>query len=604
MKIVLQKFVLPTTQKLDDHFGIFYHGDHCVTENKPDRLYIPAFRSVEFSSYMNGFPLNKWKKYTDIKGLELNVKVQGKFKMYVNAYALEPDYPVLTELYSADYDFTEPNDIHVSIPECSKDFIAFKIVAEKDTIFYGGEFVGEFDEVRDINLAISTTTCKKEKDIIGNINSIRERLLESDDDDVREHLFINVVDNGNTLKPEQIESYHIRLFPNRNTGGSGGYSRGMIETLHMTPKIDYVLLMDDDVIVIPESIRRTYELLRTEKKSYYDAFIAGGMLEYDAMFWLHEDIGSFRKNGDLTQVKGHFDISKLGDILNLNKEYPALPTQYAAWWYCCIPMTTVKKMGFSMPYFIRGDDSEYSLRCRPVIMTMSGIGIWHMGFGAKYNAAMDLYMILRNFLISKAIKSIPEDVDVIGRVDREFKRLMYEFCYDSAELVIMAVEDFLKGPDFLIHTDQEKLIKKLREKNEKMVPLDHYKNIEVRMNEIYSEPPMTTKTYPQVLRYLLTWNGQRFTSESSYKKGTPVIGYDWSWQPLKEYMHKSLLAVNYHDRTAHLRTMDKKRFNTLYNRYKKVMQDYKANIDSVTKKYVEARPYLTSEEFWRKYLGI
>lgn len=71
----------------------------------------------------------------------------------------------------------------------------------------------------------------------------------------------SVIDNGRTLVPEQWNSDKITIHPNKNVGGAGGFTRGMIESMEQPEDITHVLLMDDDVIILPESIRRMYYLL-------------------------------------------------------------------------------------------------------------------------------------------------------------------------------------------------------------------------------------------------------------------------------------------------------------------------------------------------------
>ena len=48
--------------------------------------------------------------------------------------------------------------------------------------------------------------------------------------------------------------------------------------------------MDDDVKILPESIIKTYNLLRCLKPEYRDHFISGAMLYYEKMHVQHEDV--------------------------------------------------------------------------------------------------------------------------------------------------------------------------------------------------------------------------------------------------------------------------------------------------------------------------
>ena len=68
---------------------------------------------------------------------------------------------------------------------------------------------------------------------------------------------------------------------NKNAGGAGGFTRTIIETKKQEEEngLTHILLMDDDVVMQPESIYRTYKILTLLKEEYKDAFIGGECLE-------------------------------------------------------------------------------------------------------------------------------------------------------------------------------------------------------------------------------------------------------------------------------------------------------------------------------------
>lgn len=81
-----------------------------------------------------------------------------------------------------------------------------------------------------------------------------------------------------------------------------------------------------------------------------------------------------------------------------NENLPQKRNRYGAWWFCCIPLETVKKNGYPLPVFIKGDDIEYGLRSRCNFITMNGIGVWHETFIKKQNVVMEFFND-RNMLI-------------------------------------------------------------------------------------------------------------------------------------------------------------------------------------------------------------
>ncbi|MGJ4765223.1 hypothetical protein ACRYA1_11905, partial [Bifidobacterium longum LL6991] len=74
-------------------------------------------------------------------------------------------------------------------------------------------------------------------------------------------------------------------------GGVGGFTRGRIEAMEQKVPATNILLMDDVVAVSPESIKRTYNLLRLLKPEYTKAMISGAMLNYEIGEHQWEDKG-------------------------------------------------------------------------------------------------------------------------------------------------------------------------------------------------------------------------------------------------------------------------------------------------------------------------
>ena len=100
-----------------------------------------------------------------------------------------------------------------------------------------------------------------------------------------------VIDNGRTLDAPALSSERITVTPNDNVGGAGGFTRAMITAMEQEPKATNIILMDDDVAVSPESIKRTYNVLRLLKPEYEEAMISGAMLNYEVGEDQWEDIG-------------------------------------------------------------------------------------------------------------------------------------------------------------------------------------------------------------------------------------------------------------------------------------------------------------------------
>ncbi len=601
MKKELQRILLPNDEVYKEQWMLFYRNYKAMVDNDINALRIPAYHEIDFTSYLNGCSYSKWKKYANVGVISLNLDICGDFELILHGFHLESGEIVRKVFEARRYKIEQRTSISISYPENNEQIVGFEIRTYSNCELYGGSYSGECEEVnvREVILSLATTTCFKEDFIKRNVELIKKELLQ-DESEMKENFYVQVVDNGRTLNKEDIEGYHVKLYPNKNAGGAGGFSRGMLESLRQEPQATHVLLMDDDVLILPESIRRTYVLLTLIKEEYKDSFISGAMLYYERKYIQHEDIGVLTSNANFVPLKGECFHNRLFDNLKNESEFINKENQYAAWWYCCIPASIIEKNGLSLPVFIRCDDMEYSLRCKADILTMNGICVWHMGFTNKYNAAIDLYQQCRNLLIGKAVGSY-KNVDVFDRVSKLFRTELLRFNYTAAELVIRALEDYLKGVQFIMEADGEKIVIENRKYNEKFEGLERFKDLDLDLNAVYWEP--SRKTIKKWI-FRLTYNGQRFIPKGLLNDSPAIIAFDWAYQPEKMALHRKLLAVNPFTKEGAMRILDKQKYNELQKRWKNNVKFYKENNDRLEKEYSSKRDYITSVEFWKKYLEI
>lgn len=602
MYLNLQNLLFPIGDKFELQWGLFYRGERLQYDKDQGILCIPKYHVVDFMSYLNSFSLHKWKKYTNIQAVKLHLKLQGECTVRLVGYTLNVHSPVKVVLAEEKYSFGKSSEIVMDYPKSESSLLAFEIVAESDCELFDGWFEGLFsqEDQKTVNLSIATTTFKKEKFIQSNLTLLQENLLDSDDE-IKDHLWIHVIDNGRTLNPEQWNSDKIKIHPNKNVGGSGGFARGMIESMEQPENITNVLLMDDDVIILPESIRRMYYLLRMLKSEYDEYFVSGAMLCYEEMSIQHEDVGFVHADGSYGPQKNRLDHNFLRDILECDEEYLDRQYMYAGWWFCCIPMETIKKNGLPLPLFIRGDDVEFSLRNHAKFITMNGICIWHMGFTFKFNASMELYQVHRNSLIIQAVSGVCPNVNFINRMTKLFRARMLSLDYNGAELILDAIEDFLKGPEYIMQDLGEQIMKEKSKKNEKMVDLREFSDQDIDLNEVYQDPP---RNFLRKWLYRITYNGHRFCFESLLKDKPGIVAYDWFYSPEHNFWHKKLLAVNPHLKTGCMRVLNKDKYWKLNKRCKKLLSEYKNKSAVVEERYRANKDKMTSVEFWKTYLNI
>ena len=605
MEQKIQNIIFPTSNDMEMNAKLFYRCEAGYLDRSAQIYYMADRTKADFVTYLNGCSYGKWKEYTDICGAKLELEISGQCKVLLVGYALNVYSPERTVFEEIEVNTNTKEIITCEYPDSDNLMIGFEIMSIENTAVYGGRYYGIYAEdkvKRDVTLSLATTTCKKEEFITSNVALIKKEILESKEDaDMAENFYVNVVDNGRTLNPADMEDWHIKVHPNKNTGGSGGFARGMIESITQTPKATNVLLMDDDVVVLPESIKRTYRLLTLVNDAYKDALISGAMLYLEEMSIQHEDIGTITKECFFRSLKGRLNQNEIAcNLRNESEEYGS-PYHYAGWWYCCIPTEVIKEKGLPMPFFIRIDDAEYGIRSQRQIMTMNGIGIWHMGFFNKYNMAFDGYQQARNLLIGQAIGSFPDDIDVFGYVYKYFRKQLLTFNYNGARLIMRALEDYLKGPDFIEQDLGEKIVQENFKLNEKYVSLKEFKNVQFNLPELYYDPPRKPM---DTLWYRVTYNGHRFWSTSWLKDDDRCVMFDFTYHPQKYVRARKLIAVNPDMKVAAVREIDKKQYKEIKREWDKAVRRYKKENGRIRQEYLDKKPYLTSMEFWKKYLEL
>lgn len=600
MQYKIQSLVFPTDEKHGGCRKLFYRGDSGIYNQEKQILTLGFAQRCDFVTYLNACSWQKWQKYTSAKSLTLHLRIKGEARVTFLGYHREALTVTQKEFAKKDYQAAEETEIEYTFPDNDEQMVGFEIAAlSPELTIFGGYFTVEVDEkeMNPVVLAIATTTCKKEDFIRRNTELIKRELL-SGEDELAKNLYLHVTDNGQTLTEKDIHGEHVFLHPNINAGGSGGFARGMIESLRQEPEATHVLLMDDDVLVLPESIRRTYNLLRLMRPEYKRSFISGAMLYYERPNKQHEDVGTI--GGPLKGAK--INHEKLRE--NLANEQILAPhrNSYAAWWYCCVPVSVIKEVGLPLPLFIRMDDAEYGMRAKTDFITLNGICVWHMGFTTKHNAVFDKYQTLRNEWIGQATTGVMPDVDVLAQFKDSYRTEIMRFSYDTAELILQALEDFMKGPEFIMQPQGDKIVAERYKLNDKFSPLSKVQGGDaVQTDNIKADLPLR---FENRLFLKLTWNGQRWCPKFLENPNLAAIQADWVLQPERSARRTQLLAVNPYEGTGVVYRKDRKRFKELMQRYKKLVKEFEKNRDKIYQQYQEKRDYLTSEEFWREYLGI
>lgn len=576
----------------------------------------------DFSTYFNALPVYKLKKYTRAKAFRLHLELLGAScsiaQTIGHVHSVRPE-PLRDNVVKVSESEQWQNvDLDISCDD--KTVVSgFVITTDGQVLLRSGYYEVEYDgEPTRVELAIATTTFKKEEYVKSNIELIKQSIFESDEP-IADHLQLLVIDNGRTLDSNSLNDKHVTICPNDNVGGSGGFARGMIEALEQSVPATHVLLMDDDVAVSPESIKRTYALLQIVRSDYADAFISGAMLNYDVPDEQNEDVGFMTRDGHFSPIKEPMRLTQFENIVNneLFDSSRALSAEdledqmYAGWWFCCIPASQIRKHGMPLPLFVRTDDAEYALRCQPEFITMNGLCVWHVAFHTKYNAAVERYQTTRNTLVAQCTTGFAPKSDFLANIHDEIRLELKKFGYANAELCLDALEDFFKGPEFLSKPVGERCFMRANHAKEQLVPLGELEREAVKtipgFDASLLNPQFLGTDIPrsrmQRIEDYVTDNHQRYIKDSG--KGYAVIPAEGWVYPAGMIRDKNVLVVvDYYSQTGTIRVKDVKRYERIKKRYHRDMAFYRKNINRLRNEYRAAAVKWTSIPFWKHYLNM
>jgi len=275
---------------------------------------------------------------------------------------------------------------------------------------------------------------------------------------------IVIVDQG-TQKVREQEGFDevaarlgekLRVVEQANLGGSGGFARGMFETVR-AQESRYVLLLDDDVNIEPEGIVRAVQFgdaCRTP------TLVGGHMFDmYDrsVLHTLGEAVNLYRFFWGPARGLHHGHNLAASNLRQTPWMHRRIDTDYNGWWMCLIPVEVVEEIGLSLPAFIKWDDAEYGLRAMEHgyrTVSLPGACVWHVSWNDKDDTIdWQAYYHERNRFLVALLYSPYERG---GRLFRESSytdvKHLISMQYYAQALRNRALSDLLEGPEHLHRT--------------------------------------------------------------------------------------------------------------------------------------------------------
>lgn len=602
----LSNVLLQVAPHAAGHPGLFWRNRRQLVFDE-DRGALGLRGETDFLTYLNGCSASKWRRYCGIETIWLHVRVSGdggRLKV-TGTTGTGIDGSVA---YARRFDASnEPVDLEFEIDCRKRGLVGFAIFSEGVTYLHEAWYYAKVDEadVRPVRLAVSTTTFRKEDYVIPNIEKVKDGVADPADP-IHGNFHMFVVDNGQTLDARALTDDVVTVLPNKNAGGAGGFARGMMEVTKPGTEYTHVILMDDDVVIFPESIKRTFNLLSLARGRYADAFVNGAMLSLSEPNRQFEDVAHVRRSGGYAKVKPDLYVDELPAAARNEQIDVEVPRAYGAWWFSCIPVAAIREHGLPLPAFVRCDDVEYGVRCNPTYMTMNGICVWHESFESKPRASVDCYQYTRNFLVLIACDHAANEDLFLERTWRAVHLRLRDLEYGAAELLLDGVEDYLKGPGFLASADGARILREKGAKNERYVPIAeadpkviaeaHLENVKPTrhraaglVSKLVQTLPYDKHLLPDAL--LRDEPGHfRLTSGTTFDRDT--------------FCRKTVVVMDSAGEAVVIRTMDRSRRDAIIARMKQLRREHASRRHEVAREWADAFPNLTSREFWTSYLGL
>jgi galactofuranosylgalactofuranosylrhamnosyl-N-acetylglucosaminyl-diphospho-decaprenol beta-1,5/1,6-galactofuranosyltransferase len=415
--------------------------------------HLAAGDEVSFATYFNAFPAAYWRRWTSLPAVVLRLRLTGAGR--IDVYRSKADGTIVHTTGAAVSGRDAQIELELDLtPFVDGGWYWFDLTADEDLTVVEAGWYADREPLRPGRLAVGICTHNRPVDCVAAVATIAA------DPVVAAELTAVVVADQGTKKvrdephfPEVAAQLgdKLRLVEQGNLGGSGGFARAMHESLEHTDAT-HVLLLDDDVVLEPDSLHRALTFSRFTN----DLMLVGGqMLALQDRSVLHTmgesvDRFSFLYRPAAYGVMQHdFAEESLRETEELHRR---IDVDYNAWWMCLIPREVAEEIGLPLPLFIKWDDAEYGLRAKAAghrTCTLPGAAIWHLAWTDKDDVSdWQAYFFARNRLIVAALHSPHADTGGIVRSNlrADLKHLL-KLEYSAVALHLKAYEDFLAGPD-------------------------------------------------------------------------------------------------------------------------------------------------------------
>lgn len=580
---ILQHLVFPNFDiDAPDNLYVRVSHDTLISRESKNITFLKKGAYCGFDTYFNSFTIQTWKNQTPIRQLKLRLHGQGEFIVKIKRHKLHTEMKHLSEhiisldLNGIDFDFADLN-------EHTEGMLFFELIAlSENAQLDHGYYHTDLPAINQVKLGIVITHFNRKHYVLPAINRVSNDLLQ--DPYYKEKISLIVVDNSQNITPE--EAKHATVLPNKNLGGSGGFTRGLMY-LEDEGSYTHCLFMDDDASCEIESIRRAYALLQyaTEEKFA----VSGAQLREIYPNRLYEKGAVF--NSYCRPLHHDRDMLNIHDLLY--SECNDIKPNYGGWWFLAFKINDVTKYPF--PFFVRGDDLLFSLNNQLEISTLNGIGVWAEDFSVKENPWVRYLMFRGTHVCDILYKGNLNKIQLLKLFHDWYWSCANSFHYSSAIALSMSLHDLLAGTaTFTEDMDASKARAKLAElpQDEKMQPIN-------RTDYDLVMPKEPSRSKRRIHRFIRKITLNYLLMPNVFMKNKMVFQPKHFGANLNQtYRYTQIYYEHEATRTGYVATFSKKRLFKAYIDYFKALLLIFRKFDTVKAEYLSKEKELTSRQFW------
>lgn len=581
---ILYNFISPTLDLCcEEQIYYKFSGSNIYYSFEDSCVHMGKDTSVDLLTYFNAFSACKWGKYTNIRDISAYIDFSGDADICI----VHKDERGERNLYCYSVVASERNTFELPVgkyPETG--LLGIRIFARKSSILFGGGWLSPDPETQPVTLGIGITTFRREVAVKAAVRRLSEAIAAHPL--YRTSIDITVVDNGQTLSPKDVPG--TTLIPNKNLGGTGGFTRSLIH-YQETGRHTHCLFMDDDASCEASSIFRSMSFIRHALDP--KASLSGAMLFENIQFQQWENGAWF--DGGCHPLKHGFDLRDAERLVENERE--ADKRIYGAWWFFFFPVAEAKN--YSLPFFVRGDDIDFSYSNDFKVISLNGVSCWQQDFKTKENA-MTVYLFIRSHIVHHL--TIPElrcsPMKILKMLWKHFSSYNNSYLYGTAACLNLAIQHVLEGPSFWEkNMVPMEIIKKIKELSacEQSVPY----TLEEKEQLVFADKNIKTKFFPAFLRKV-SLNGHLLPR--CFFRHTPRdMVYKWM-MPNKNrvYMRDQVIMLDELTRKRVVLYQDSRKFFDNLYKFVILMGRFFVNFKLLQKKYSNKSILQRSRDFWKK----